>query len=156
MRNLTLPIAALVIIVALGAVLLILPGKTTPLGPMGTSTPTGNENAIAQISDLIVVGSPTKNFTISSPLVITGNARGTWYFEASFPVELKDASGKTIAQHYAEAQSDWMTENFVPFKSTLTFPKQPAGSKGTLILHKDNPSGLPENDRSLEIPVVFM
>lgn len=115
----------------------------------------GEGSNIAGIPDLITVGAPTRGALISSPLTITGSARGYWYFEASFPVELRNAQGTIIAQHYAEAQSDWMTEDFVAFKAILSFPAQPNGSQGTLILRKDNPSGLPENDRSLEIPVVF-
>jgi hypothetical protein len=143
-------------IVAAAVVLLVLPGPAEAptqnnVQQGATSTPA----TTASITDLIMVETPTKGATITSPLTITGSARGTWYFEASFPVELRDASGKIIAQHYAEAQSEWMTTDFVVFKSTLTFPKQPAGSTGMLILRKDNPSGLPEHDRSVEIPVKF-
>jgi hypothetical protein len=95
------------------------------------------------------------NTPIHSPVTVTGRARGGWYFEGSFPVELKDAKDKTIIQTPAQAQSDWMTNNEVPFSVTLNFPTQPSGSKGTLVLRKDNPSGLPQNDQSLEVPVVF-
>lgn len=105
--------------------------------------------------DLIMLDSPRPGATISSPLSISGEARGNWYFEASFPIELRDANGKILVQHFAEAQSEWMTTNFVPFKATLTFTKPAAGTKGTLILRKDNPSGLPEHDDELRIPVRF-
>ena len=54
----------------------------------------------------------------------------------------------------ATAQDEWMTEEFVPFTSTLEFD-QPTGKKGTLIFHKDNPSGLEELEDSLEVPVRF-
>jgi len=43
----------------------------------------------------------------------------------------------------------------VPFTATLTFTKPPYENSGTLILKKDNPSGLPQNDAALEIPIVF-
>ncbi len=105
--------------------------------------------------DLITIDAPRPTAKISSPLTVTGKARGTWYFEASFPVELQDAQGNVIVQTHAEAQSDWMTEDFVPYKLTLTFPTQPAGSHGKLILRKDNPSGDPAKDDSLVVPVVF-
>lgn len=105
--------------------------------------------------DLIRIAFPRPGGKVTSPLSLSGEARGTWYFEASFPVELRDASGNVLAEHYAEAQSEWMTTEFVPFKSTLIFPTQPAGSKGTLMLRKDNPSGLPEHDDQLFIPVIF-
>lgn len=105
--------------------------------------------------NFIRIDSPRPNAVISSPLSISGTARGNWYFEASFPVELRDEKGNILVQHYAEAQGEWMTTEFVPFKSTLTFTKPASGTKGTLILRKDNPSGLPENDDSLIIPVRF-
>lgn len=104
--------------------------------------------------NLIKVTEPTPNQVISSPLSISGQARGTWYFEASFPVVLEDANGKVLAQIPAQATGDWMTEDFVPFKTTLTFAK-PETTTGKLILKKDNPSGLPENEDQIEIPVSF-
>lgn len=106
------------------------------------------------LSDLIVVDSLAANDAIASPLTITGQARGNWYFEASFPVRLLDAAGNELAIGIAQAQGDWMTTEFVPFTVTLTFT-EPATGTGTLVLQKDNPSGLPENDNQLEIPVTF-
>jgi hypothetical protein len=66
-----------------------------------------------------------------------------------------NASGRMIASGIAQAQGDWMTENWVPFNIEFTFPDQPAGSRGTIVMLKDNPSGMPENDDSVEIPVMF-
>ncbi len=106
------------------------------------------------VSDMIRVSEPAAGSPVESPLVVTGEARGMWYFEASFPVELVDAKGKIIAVVPAQAQGEWMTENFVPFRATLTFTAQPPGA-GTLILRKDNPSGLPEHDAELRVPVRF-
>lgn len=106
-------------------------------------------------ADLIRLDSPRPNQIITSPLTITGQARGTWFFEASFPVILTDWDGKIIAQTVATAQGDWMTEDFVPFSATLEFDQPAYGQRGALILQKDNPSGLSEYDDALEIPVLF-
>jgi len=111
----------------------------------------GNEMALA---NLIKIDSPRPNAKLSSPLTVTGQARGTWYFEASFPVILVDADNNELGRGVAQAQSDWMTEEFVPFKATLEF-KTPATATGMLLLKKDNPSGLPENDNQLTVPVQF-
>ncbi len=111
----------------------------------------GNE---LEKQNLIKATDPRPNATIASPLTVRGVARGTWYFEASFPVELVDLTGATVAQGIAQAQSEWMTQDFVPFTATLTFTA-PTSSTGTLWLRKDNPSGLPENDDALRIPVRF-
>ena len=114
----------------------------------------GNE---LEKTDLIRIDTPRPNQTISSPLTITGEARGNWFFEASFPVVLTDWDGKIIAQGIAQAKGEWMTTDFVPFEATLTFAvdTNAYSDKGSLILRKDNPSGLPQYDDALEIPVVL-
>lgn len=113
------------------------------------------EAQIQAKKDLIQVDSPVIGQVIKSPLSISGKARGNWYFEASFPVILVDESGNRIMENFIMATDDWMTTEFVPFAKTLEFEK-PAGVKyGYLILKKDNPSGLPENDNQIEIPVSF-
>src|SRR3989344_3568458 len=106
-------------------------------------------------SNLIRVLSPRPSEEIMSPLIITGEARGTWYFEASFPIVLVGWDGLIIAEGHAQAQGEWMTEEFVPFKATLIFKAPTYKNYGTLILRKDNPSGLPEHDDAIEIPVLF-
>ncbi len=105
--------------------------------------------------ELIVVISPLKDDLISSPLSIAGRARGTWFFEGSFPLELQDQYKNVIAQGHASAQGEWMTEDFVPFLGTLQFNNFIPGQKGFLVLKKDNPSGLHENDDQIKIPVIF-
>jgi len=111
----------------------------------------GNE---LEKTDLIKVENPRPNQIITSPLTIKGQARGTWFFEASFPVRLLDGNGKEIAHAIAQAQSDWMTEEFVPFEAVLTFIN-PNTEIGILVLEKDNPSGLAELADELRIPVKF-
>lgn len=108
----------------------------------------------AEIPDLIRVDSPLYGAVVKSPLVVMGEARGSWYFEASFPVSLLDAFGKEIVIAPAQAQGDWMTTDFVPFSVTLNFSFSEAPF-GTLVLKKDNSSGLPEHDLELRIPVVL-
>ncbi|HEY4509806.1 MAG TPA: Gmad2 immunoglobulin-like domain-containing protein [Candidatus Paceibacterota bacterium] len=111
----------------------------------------GNE---LEKADLIRVVSPRPTQTISSPLVLEGEARGVWFFEASFPIKLLDGNGKEIAVAIAQAQGEWMTEEFVPFLATLEF-SMPDTEGGTLIFQKDNPSGLPEHADSLVMPIRF-
>lgn len=118
---------------------------------------TPHDSIRAEKPDLIVVDAPRMGDHISSPLTVTGRARGPWYFEASFPIELLDENGNKIPLDppYATARGDWMTAEFVPFSAIVTFNPPPAGRRGTLILRKDNPSGMLEHDRALEIPVSF-
>jgi|SRR3989338_1912644 len=121
--------------------------------PADTDSPQNGDEETEENSD-INLSSPMPNSVVSSPLTVTGEARGTWYFEASFPVKLYDANNSLLAQAPAQALSDWMTTDFVSFSVTLTFPT-PSTQTGTLVLEKDNPSGLPQNDDSVSIPVSF-
>ncbi len=82
---------------------------------------------------------------------VTGEARGMWYFEGSFPIEVLGADGTVLVQVPAAAVTDWMTENFVPFRATIDLGDY--SGPATLILKRDNPSGLPENDASLRVPI---
>ena len=111
-------------------------------------------NATSSISNDVKINSPQENSTVSSPLKITGEAKGTWYFEASFPIEIYDAAWKKLGQSHAQAKGEWMTENFVGFESTINFEK-PSTETGWLVFKKDNPSALPENDAQYHYPVKF-
>ncbi len=103
----------------------------------------------------IIVDSPKSGSVIQSPLMIRGKAKGSWFFEAVFPIVLKDNEGKEIISSYARAEGEWMTEGYVPFSAELLYPTQKRGEAGFLIFKRDNPSGLPENDASVSIPVIF-
>src|SRR3989344_9170133 len=121
-----------IIIVALVAVLLFLNKESDNLDARVYSVKAGQE--------------------ITSPFIVEGEARGTWFFEASFPIKITDEQGNVLGQSFVQAQSDWMTGNFVPFKGEISFVS-PIAQKGFLVLQKDNPSGLPENDKEIKIPV---
>jgi spore germination protein GerM len=69
------------------------------------------------------------------------------------PVKLVDSQGKVLAEVGAQAQDEWMTERFVPFKATLNFT--PTTNDGTLVISNDNPSGLAGNSKSVSFPVRF-
>jgi len=95
------------------------------------------------------------NQTISFPFTLTGEARGTWYFEASFPVRLEDMNGNLLQQTYAMAQGEWMTEDFVPFQSQVLNPEHLTATQGVLVIEKDNPSGLLEFADEVRVPLKF-
>lgn len=102
----------------------------------------------------IIVDSPRPDQTIASPLTVRGKARGGWFFEASFPVELVDSQNNRLGQSFVQAQSDWMTADFVSFLGQLNY-EAAATTSGRLILSKDNPSGLPQFDKSFIVPVII-
>jgi len=151
-------IIAVIIILVIGYSLYQLyPSEPTPI-PQEEEIREQEESsqtyAASDKADLIKVESPEPNQIITSPLVIKGEARGYWFFEASFPVKLLDDKENLIALETATAQSEWMTEDFVPFEAVVEFDS-PVAERGILVFEKDNPSGLPENADELRIPVSF-
>lgn len=125
----------------------------TPEGEAFTEESTDKTGDIDK-SNLIKVSAPLPDEIIKSPLMISGSARGYWFFEASFPIKLVDETGIEIASGIAKAEGDWMTAEFVPFKAELIF-KNPSAKTGKLIFKKDNPSSLSQNDDELVVPVNF-
>jgi len=104
-------------------------------------------------ADLIRPSYPRPNQIITNrDLSINGSARGTWFFEASFPIQITDSKGNVLQESFASATSDWMTENFVPFNCQMTLNSNIKGQVN-LVLKKDNPSGLPQFDDQLIIPI---
>jgi hypothetical protein len=137
---------------------------TVTVPPEGTEITEPEESEEGQLEasytnadeDLIQVTSPAPGATISSPLTVSGQARGGWYFEATAPVVVVDWDGRIIAEGYVTAVGDWMTDEFVPFEGQIVFtPDTSVSDAGAVILQAANASDLPENDRAVEIPVVF-
>lgn len=90
---------------------------------------------------------------VTSPLTITGLVPGSWSHEGSFPVEIIYQNDIGLSGTVAELDGDWMTDEMVPFTAELVLDEHLAGEEISIILRKANPSGLPDNDDSLELPV---
>ncbi len=131
---------AVLVVVLFGLVCYFYQGKK-----VGTEDEITYKNAS---TDLIQVELPFPGAVTGKEFSVIGKARGTWYFEASFPVKVLDKNGKILFQGPAQAQSDWMTQDFVKFKIDVKVPQSYIGP-ATLVLENDNPSGLTENERSI-------
>jgi len=103
----------------------------------------------------IQVAFPKDNQDVRSPIKISGKARGSWFFEGSFPIDLVDASGNIIGQGIATSTSDWMTEDFIDFSSEISYTRPTSTARALLVLKKDNPSDNPDLDQSIFIPVIL-
>lgn len=125
-------------------------------GATSSSSSAASSSLSSDYADMIQVSEPATGaeVSVSEPLVVRGEAVGPWYFEASFPVRLLDSNDNELAVTAAQAQGDWMTTDFVPFEAILNFST--TDTSGTLVLQNDNPSGEPQNAKSIEIPVTFV
>jgi hypothetical protein len=134
---LVLALGAFVIVVILAGVLVGLPGP---------------KSAEAPLSERVTVKVPRADTTVESSFEVSGMAPGQWFFEGSFPVQLRDANNDLVVNTYATADGEWMTTELVPFHATVEAGNY--AGPATLVLLRDNPSGLPENDDSVSVPIV--
>jgi hypothetical protein len=149
----------LVLIVVLGAGYLLFSNQSSNEKP--TDTVVDPVDPVEQVTvdsgnnDLISVTTPQPEQEVSSPIQVSGQARGYWFFEATAPVTVTNWDGLILGEGYMEAQGDWMTEEFVPFTGEIVYePELNAYSAtGTIIFRRANPSGLPENDDAFEMQV---
>ena len=118
--------------------------------------PIAKKDIVPEVSynNLIKVSFPKEGERVGGTINVTGIARGSWYFEGDFPVELWDLSGKMLASAAALAEGEWMKEEFVPFSAALIYSvSEPTPAR--LVLKKNNPSDLPEQNAQIEIPVTL-
>ena len=140
------------VIVGLTWALFAIPAPTSPpttattTPPIATSAPT--------LAERVIVTSPKPNATVGKTFVVSGQAPGPWYFEASFPIKIVDADNNFIGQGIAQAQGEWMTTDQVTFAATITLDGSYTGP-AEVVLMRDNPSGMPENDDSVSVPVLI-
>lgn len=111
----------------------------------------GDQRAAEGIN--IKVTSPNVNGTVTSPLKVSGEAKG-WYADGSFPVKLLDDKGAVLATGIAQAKGDWKADAFVPFELEMKFDAKGA-KNGDIIFEKSNPSGKPESAGSFSFAVLL-
>ncbi len=91
---------------------------------------------------------------VSGKITATGSVKGGYFFEANIGVNVLDANKKLLRAGYGMSTTDWMTSAPVAFTTSLDFTGLPKGN-AYIEIHNDNASGLPENDKSIFIPIVI-
>lgn len=142
------------IIAVLLGILIFVPGPKNIQIPVNTP-PSDIVQPTVSPDGKVSVSLPQTNGKVVSPVTVLGTVTGGgWYFEASFPITVLDGDGTVLGRAPAQAQGDWMTTGTVPFVATITF-SNPKYVTGTILLEKDNPSGLPQNAGEFMVPVRF-
>ncbi len=137
------------------------PSSETGDAPSGGGTGGGEERPVATLTysnasaDDIVVELPFPGAVVGKSFSLIGKARGPWYFEASFPAVVLDKDGTELWRGPVTAEGEWMTEEFVPFRADIVITNENYIGPATIVIHKDNPSGLPERDASISFPIVI-
>lgn len=106
------------------------------------------------VTPAIEVSTPLGGAVVSSPLRVEGIAPNTWYYEAVFSAELRNADGRLIAEAPAQAQGDWMQPGSVPFVVVFNFAV-PAPRDAEIVLIEDMTGEDRSAPRELRIPVIL-
>ena len=103
-----------------------------------------------------VVTVPGKHTKVTSPVIIKGTVPPGWMFEGVFPIKIVEYESGVLVQGLATEviPGSWQSGQPVEFQASLDLPERAIGG-GTIILENDNPSGLPENAKSFQIPILF-
>ena len=102
----------------------------------------------------VELSQPSPGERVTSPLRLEGRAPGSWMFEGASRARLLADDGALLGEGTITAQGDWMTTELVPFTGEIRFA-EPDSGLGWLHVEAANPSGLPENDDHVEMPVTF-
>jgi hypothetical protein len=126
--------------------------------------------AVIFMSSIIIILSPVSQKTLipvptpisvsidsplSSPFEVVGKVQSSWMFEGTFSVELLNSDYQNISSANCSETipGSWTQEEMIEFTCNLNFRVN--SSNGYLVFRADNPSGLPENDKTFTIPVSF-
>lgn len=156
----------LIIIVGVGVwfVATMLNGPASPLSTAtttpsqaATTTPVVDTSTAQQqpLSAQVSVLSPGPGGSVDKTFTVTGKAPGSWFSEAQFPIQVRSANSDVIGDGTAHTDGDWQSNNSVSFTADVTINDPTYKGTARLILMRDNPSGMPENDDSVEIPIMI-
>lgn len=91
---------------------------------------------------------------VSGILNVTGSVKGAYFFEANIVLNVLDMNKNILVKSHGDATTDWMTSEPVSFKGSIDL-SQVAKGPAYIEIHNDNASGLPENDKSILIPIII-
>lgn len=104
--------------------------------------------------DNLIAFSIWPNSKVHGVVSYRGVIKGGYFFEGNILIGIVDLNKKVILQSNGIAKSDWMTSGPVSFEGNIDFSKVTAGP-AYLEIHNDNASGLPENNKSILIPIII-
>lgn len=106
------------------------------------------------VNSPIKISKPSLGQEISSPLEISGQAPGSWFFEANLSLKLVNDANEILAEKNYMTSKNWMTQEMISFETQLEFGN-PEANAGYLRIDKANPSGRPQNANQFFWPITF-
>jgi hypothetical protein len=123
-----------------------------------------NQNEVEKVPEVLGNKADLVSFSIKPndglnyPVEATGIVKGGYFFEGNILINILDKDKNLLRAGHGTAITDWMTDGPVSFKTTINVTELPNayGGLAYIEIHNDNASGLPENDKSILIPVYIM
>lgn len=91
---------------------------------------------------------------VGGVMAVSGAVQGGYFFEANIILNILNEDKKVLRTTNGNAKTEWMTSEPVGFDAVLDFSGLRNGL-GFIEIHNDNASGLPENDKSILIPIII-
>lgn len=98
----------------------------------------------------ILVDQPAPGTRISSPVTVSGSAN---VFEANVTVRVLDAAGTELESTFTTATCGTGCRG--DFSVPVTFPAQPSGVEGFVVVEDDDAAGMGFPPHQVKIPIVF-
>ncbi len=111
-----------------------------------------NKQIISE-SDLVSF-SILPNSAVHGVISYRGIIKNNYFFEGNIRINILNMNKQILKESHATATTDWMTSGPVSFEGVIDLSMLPKGP-AYMEIHNDNPSGLPENDKSILIPIVI-
>jgi hypothetical protein len=145
------------IILMVIAIRMMLQNKELYLPILGQNQEQKIDTVVFQISgnkDDLVSFSILPNSKVHGVVSYRGVVKGGYFFEGNILINILDINKNSLKKSHADATTDWMTAGPVNFEGNIDFSLLQKGP-AYLEIHNDNASGLPENDKSIFIPIII-
>ena len=169
MKNKTLGIVAVVIVILIIAYVSMRPKVEAPVTQVtpdttstpdttvaGDATPVSKESALKMSGDVasLVSFSVVPNTKVVHGAQIKGSLKNSYFFEGNAVGKLLDKNKRVLKTFGITSTSNWMTTGPVAFSFTYDTAGGPTGP-GYIRLQNDNPSGDSAKVKYVDIPVIF-
>lgn len=113
-----------------------------------------DDSMVSTVHPDLLTFSIVPNAKVHGILSYRGSIKGGYFFEGNIRIIILDADKNVLKESNGIAKSEWMIEGPVDFEGNIDFTGMPSTS-GYFRIANDNPSGDPENDKFIDIPIVI-
>lgn len=92
-------------------------------------------------SEALRVFYPTPSTRVSTPVSFSGEARGIWFKENTFSVEVRDKDGKTLAKSKVVREEDVYVDKLNYFDDLIAIPMNVSSQELMLVFINGNMNG---------------